>query len=101
VANDHRESSDAKTTTRRDLYGLVSKGQQRWATVNEVALMLSITPRSVYRMVESGTLPGVKFGEGRRQNVRIPVDALDEWMKQQETQAREVTKTYGSEARLG
>jgi excisionase family DNA binding protein len=101
VANDHREPSDAKTATRRDLYGLGSKGQTRWATVNEVAEMLSITPRTVYRMIESGTLPGVKFGEGRRQNVRIPLEALEDWMMQKETRAREITKTYGNKARLG
>ncbi len=52
-------------------------------------------------MIEGGTLPGVKFGKGRRQNIRIPVEALNDWMMQRENEAREITKTYGSKARLG
>jgi len=51
-------------------------------------------------MIESGELPGIKFGKGRRQNVRIPVAALDEWIVAKESEAKETTKSYGSKARL-
>ncbi len=101
MAKDHQGSTDAKTSTRRNLYAAGGTDRPRWATVRDVAEMLSITPRTVYRMIESGALPGVKFGEGRRQNIRIPVEALDDWMMQRENEAREITKTYGSKARLG
>lgn len=85
--------------TRPDLYAAARR--RRWATAREVAEMLSTTTRTVYRMIESGALPGVRFGEGRRRNLRIPVDALDEWMLEKENEAKEMTKTYGSKARLG
>jgi len=45
--------------------------------------MLSTTPRTVYRMIDSGELPGTKFGR----SIRIPVDRLERWLEQKEQEA--------------
>ena len=94
-------ASHGNVPAHRDLYAVAGSRRRRWVTVREVAEALSTTPRTVYRMIESGELPGVKFGEGRRQNIRIPVDALDNWIAAKESEAKEITKSYGSKARLG
>lgn len=47
MAKDHQGSTDAKTSTRRNLYAAGGRDRPRWATVHDVAEMLSITPRTV------------------------------------------------------
>lgn len=59
--------------------------------------MLSITRREVYYMIEAGELPGVKLGRA----VRIPLDALEQWIADKEAEAGESRSAYGSKARLG
>lgn len=81
----------------RDQYGAHDLQQQRWVAVAQVAEMLSITRRGIYYMVESGELPGVKIGRA----VRIPLDALEQWIADKEEEAKESRSAYESKARLG
>ena len=47
-------------------------------TVPEVAELLGISSRSIYRAVHSGTLPNIHLG----QRVLIPAQALQAWIAQ-------------------
>lgn len=67
----------------------------RWVTATQVAQMLSLSHRAIYYMIENGELPGVKCGRA----VRIPVDALEQWIADKEAEAQEKAQTYGSKAR--
>ncbi len=81
----------------REQYGVDNRKKPRWVAVAEVAEMLSITRREVYYMVEAGELPGVKLGRA----VRIPLEALEQWIADKEAEAEESRSAYGSKARLG
>jgi predicted DNA-binding transcriptional regulator AlpA len=48
-------------------------------------------------MIEAGELPGVKLGRA----VRIPLEALEQWIADKEAEAEESRSAYGSKARLG
>lgn len=67
----------------------------RWVTVGKVAEILSLSQRAVYYMIDGGELPGVRCGRA----VRIPLDALEQWIADKEAEAREKARTYGSKAR--
>jgi len=69
---------NGQSRTQHDLYSSNPATKQRWITVRAVAEMLSTTPRTVYRMIDNGELPGTKFGR----SVRIPLDRLEQ--KEQE-----------------
>jgi excisionase family DNA binding protein len=47
--------------------------------VSEAQKILSLSRSTVYSMIASGVLPSVRIGRA----VRIPVDALKEWVKRQ------------------
>lgn len=49
--------------------------------VGEAADMLGVSRGRIYELIKSGTLPSVRI-DGTM--VRIPVDALNKWLKQQE-----------------
>ena len=49
--------------------------QEEFLTVKEVAKVLKLNPLSVYRMLESEKIPGVKLGRWR-----IPKGELQRWM---------------------
>jgi excisionase family DNA binding protein len=56
---------------------------KRLLTVEQVAEILQLHPRTVGKMAQARRLPVVRLGEGGRgRAVRIPEDALDEWIKQ-------------------
>ncbi len=83
---DHRSrggSNNAQTTGRHELRAVDPARKQRWVTVRDVAEMLSTTPRTVYRMIDSGELPGAKFGR----SIRVPLDRLERWLEQKEQEA--------------
>ena len=46
-------------------------------TVKEVANLLRVNPMTVYRAVESGVLPHVRFGR----TIRVDRDALDAYVQ--------------------
>jgi excisionase family DNA binding protein len=52
-------------------------GEVRLLTVAEVAAMLRLSKMTVYRMVNSGTLPALKVGR----SVRIPEHVVDEYLR--------------------
>jgi excisionase family DNA binding protein len=83
---DHRDLgglANAQAGSRRQVHTVDSKRKQRWVTVKDVAEMLSTTPRTVYRMIDSGELPGTKFGR----SIRVPLDRLERWLEQKEQEA--------------
>lgn len=52
--------------------------QKRLLTVGEVALVLRVSPRYVYSLVEDGRLPALRIGSGSRAPWRVdPVDLRD------------------------
>lgn len=52
-----------------------------WLKVSEVAKLLRVSVMTVYRMVEEGELPAIRFGGGgEKKNVRIPVAAMAEFL---------------------
>ena len=51
----------------------MSLSEVRFLTVAEVAEMMRVSNMTVYRMVESGKLPAVRFGR----SYRIPESALE------------------------
>ncbi len=57
----------------------------RFLTVAEVAEMMRVSNMTVYRMVESGKLPAVRFGR----SYRIPESALAAAIELPESQSRE------------
>ncbi|MCU0284430.1 MAG: helix-turn-helix domain-containing protein [Candidatus Nanopelagicales bacterium] len=52
-------------------------GEVKLLTVAEVAAMLRLSKMTVYRMVNSGTLPALKVGR----SVRIPEHVVDEYLR--------------------
>jgi excisionase family DNA binding protein len=79
-----------------DEYRSHERRNRRWIAVADVAEMLSITRREVYYMIEAGDLPGIKIGRA----VRIPYEALEQWIADKEAEAKESRSAYGSKARL-
>lgn len=47
--------------------------------VSETQKLLSLSRSTIYAMVASGELPSVRIGRA----VRVPVDALKQWVEQQ------------------
>jgi excisionase family DNA binding protein len=52
-------------------------GEVRLLTVAEVAALLRLSKMTVYRMVNSGTLPALKVGR----SVRIPEYVVDDYLR--------------------
>lgn len=48
-----------------------------WLKVSEVAQILRVAPMTVYRMVESGDLPAIRFNA---KTIRIPIAAMAEFL---------------------
>ena len=68
---------------------------KRWVRPAEAAEMLSLSTREVYYLCASGELLAVKSGRA----VRIPLDALEQWIADKEAEAREKVRHYGNKAR--
>lgn len=52
-------------------------GEVRLLTVAEVAAIMRLSKMTVYRMVNSGTLPALKVGR----SVRIPEHVVDQYLR--------------------
>jgi excisionase family DNA binding protein len=66
-------------------------------TVSEVARQLRLTPASVYRHIQAGSLHAVRLGESGP--LRVPLDALEEYLRparREEVAGVEALATSGS-----
>jgi excisionase family DNA binding protein len=52
--------------------------------VEEAAAMLGVSRSKLYELAAAGTIPSVKIGAA----IRIPADALREWLAEQTTNAK-------------
>ncbi len=52
-------------------------GEVRLLTVAEVAAIMRLSKMTVYRMVNSGTLPALKVGR----SIRVPEHVVDEYLR--------------------
>lgn len=62
-----------------------AKNQRILLRVVEAAEMLSLGRSKTYALVQAGEIPSVKIGGA----VRIPVDALNDWLRKQVASAVE------------
>ncbi len=57
----------------------------QYLTVEEVAAMLRITPKALYRfLAHEPTLPVLRLGRGPRARLRFPRQRLEVWLRQRE-----------------
>lgn len=56
-------------------------GRVRYLTVLEVAEVMRVSKMTVYRLLHSGELPGVRVGR----SFRVPQDALDAYLRSSAT----------------
>lgn len=56
-------------------------GRARYLTVQEVAEVMRVSKMTVYRLLHSGELPGVRVGR----SFRVPQDALAEFLRSSAT----------------
>ena len=54
---------------------------RRLLRTREAALYLGISERSLWTLCNSGQIPAVRFGSGRRQSVRFDIADLDHWIE--------------------
>ena len=59
---------------------LALNAQQELVNVADASKMLAISTQSVYRLIKQGVLPHVRMGRGPRAPVRLPLNALREWI---------------------
>ena len=61
------------------------KKLDRWAyNATEVAETLGISRSSAYALIQAGTLPSIRLGR----LVRVPCEALQDWIKENQTGER-------------
>jgi len=65
----------------------------RTYTINEVASLLKVSPKTVRRLIESGKLSAVRVGRV----YRVPHKALEAFLAQSATKRREDEKPRGPE----
>lgn len=54
-------------------------------TPEETAALIGVSRTTIYRMIESGSLPHKRIkalGKGRSERIIIPASALDNWLSQ-------------------
>ena len=49
----------------------------------EAARMLGVSPRTLWEWTRTGIVPCVHVGAGKRKTVLYPVDALQQWLREQ------------------
>jgi len=59
---------------------------------SDAARMLGVSERFLWTLTQSGTMPCVRLGSGKRRVVRYPVASLAEWLKANTTIAHEAGK---------
>ena len=57
------------------------EGEKLLLRVSEAQKVLSLSRSTVYALIASGQLPSIRIGRA----VRVPVDALKQWVEQQTT----------------
>lgn len=62
-------------------------GRVRYLTVSEVAGTMRVSKMTVYRLLHSGELPGVRVGR----SFRVPADALEVYLRESATDLRETS----------
>jgi excisionase family DNA binding protein len=62
-------------------------GRVHFLTVSEVAGVMRVSKMTVYRLLHSGELPGVRVGR----SFRVPADALDTYLRSARTGLRETS----------
>ena len=67
-------------------------------TVPDVSKLLRVSPSTVYTWAESGYLPSMSYGQGRRKCVRFRAKAIDNWLKNRERESRKVYVDGASES---
>lgn len=50
-------------------------------TVNQVSEFLCLTRQTVTSLIKTGELKAIRFGSGKRKNIRIPVEEFDEFIR--------------------
>ena len=70
-------------------------GRVRYLTVLEVAEVMRVSKMTVYRLLHSGELPGVRVGR----SFRVPQDALDAYLRSSATVVVEDDRTDRREER--
>ena len=70
-------------------------GRVRYLTVLEVAEVMRVSKMTVYRLLHSGELPGVRVGR----SFRVPQDALDAYLRSSATVVVEDDRARGDEER--
>ncbi|MCK5113796.1 MAG: helix-turn-helix domain-containing protein [Phycisphaerae bacterium] len=66
--------------------------QQILYSIDEVAIILGVERNTVYRIINSGSLPVVKFfGRGKRPITRIDEADLRKWISERKENPKEIT----------
>lgn len=60
-----------------------SETSQRFLTVMEVANLMRVSKMTVYRLLHSGELPGLRVGR----SFRVPADALEVYLRSAATES--------------
>ncbi len=77
----------------RELTMSQESGRPRYLTVEEVADVMRVSKMTVYRLLHSGEMPGVRVGR----SFRVPQDALEAYLRSSATAPLPET---GDEGRL-
>ena len=55
----------------------------RYYTIGDVASILTISPRTIYRWTTEGKIPcAVNFGTEKKANWRFPIDEFEAWERE-------------------
>jgi excisionase family DNA binding protein len=67
---------EANTNTRPNAGG----NGARLLDVKETAVRLRLSPSGVYKLIESGRLPALTLGGGKRPHIRVDEAELEAWL---------------------
>lgn len=67
--------------------------QPTYLVAEEVAVLLRVTVKALYRLVDSEpTFPVLRLGRGPRARLRFPQQRLETWLRQRERGAQQTKK---------
>ena len=69
-------------------------GHVRYLTVEEVAAVMRVSKMTVYRLLHSGDLPGIRVGR----SFRVPQHALDAYLRSSSTVPAELGSDISEDA---
>jgi len=67
-------------------------GDSKLLTVKQAAAWLAIPPSSIYELVRTGKITAVRYGTGKRQAVRIEVDAIRDFVDRNRVRSQSAEK---------